>query len=134
MVAFCGRLIYFQVALSLSANEKVRSHLSPVASLFHFLRKITFLGKSYFSGKLLSTAKNFLIKTKHPLHFQQSNLNIQKVVYWGFELRASRDGHRFFPNQEFLATLFPVVKIFQHAHKLKDALAEYKYETAAIVT
>ena len=63
MVAFCGRLIYFQVALSLSANEKVRSHLSPRRQF------ISFLGKSYFSGKLLSTAKNFLIKTKHPLQF-----------------------------------------------------------------
>ena len=59
MVAFCGRLIYFQVALSLSANEKVRSHLSPRRQFISFLaqihisREIIFLGQAFVNSKKL---------------------------------------------------------------------------------
>ena len=65
LFTFSWRLIYFlmcQAALSLSSNEKVSSTCFPVVGTLqfssYFLRsatKITFLWKSYFSGKLLST-------------------------------------------------------------------------------
>ena len=56
------------------SNGKFVSHLSAeglsAASLFHFLRatKITFLGKSYFSGKLLSTLfSKYISVTRTPV-------------------------------------------------------------------